>query len=255
MALLLLFLMIMRTNFLMLLLTGLIAGCSSGKSGNINTTNRNSNTNGGLVAECNGIPANGKSLTGAISSFFDQSTQRFRDDLAQIILTTSPIEITATPNQSMQILRWEINTSNGQKKTSSVVPFWVRLKANGNYINGSTALTSISQSTVATMINNNGLSQNGIDVNNFLSQVVLIATGLTSSDDALSFAFYDTQAGAQASVVIDALLPPFSANPLTYQTNHPQPLLYMLHPNINMGAGLSDQDYVNATNNFCTLFF
>lgn len=232
-----------------------LTGCGSAKSG-VRTTALGSYGNAqGALAECNQIGANSFNLAGVISSFWNPNSQSYVDSWARIRFTSAPVDITQSDTKYIQVLRWEINTSTGQPNYQpNPVGIVFVINSTGQYLNGSTPVQQLSKNTVQSIINQYGLSAQGIDLNNFFSSVLMVAQGIGASDDALAFAYYDSAAGAAAQASVSVLLAPYVADPYKYRATHDHPALYSLHPNNAMASGLPEADYVAATNAFCQQF-
>jgi hypothetical protein len=233
-------------------LMGLL-GCDSTKIQNSTASSSHNNTIQGAAAECNQI--NGTGLTGYLSSFWNPQSQSYVDDLARLRFTSVPVGLTTTGTQYMQIIRWHINDSNGTRvfQTSPVGIIFI-VRQTGEYLNGSAPVTQISKATINNAISTFSLSSRGITTDNFFQHIMMVVNGITNTDDALAFAFYDSSAGPQAQTQVYALLAPYLADPYKYRQQHPWPNLYDLHPLNSMSPGLNEADYVAAANNFCTGF-
>lgn len=232
-----------------------LTGCGSAKNGVTATSLGSNGTPQAALAECNQIGANTFNLAGAISSFWNPNSQSYIDSWARIRFTSAPVDITQSDTKYIQVLRWEINTSTGQPNYQpNPVGIVFVINATGQYLNSSTPVQQLSKNTVQTIINQYGLSAQGIDLNNFFSRVLMIAQGIGASDDALAFAYYDSAAGTAAQASVSVLLAPYAADPYKYRATHDYPALYSLHPNIMMPSGLLEADYVAATNAFCQQF-
>lgn len=258
-----LFHQIMRSIPRRLYLAGLSAlaaalmGCGAAKTGVTSgaSLGGNGSTPHSALAECNQIGANTFNLAGVISSFWNPQTQQYVDSLARIRFTSAPVDITHSDTKYIQVLRWQINTATGQPSYSaSPVGIVFVVNSTGQYINGASPTHQLSKNSIQNLINQYGLSAQGIDLNNFFSRVLMIAQGIALTDHALAFAYYDSAVGTAAQAQVSVLLAPYAANPYVYRQSHDFPALYGLHPLTNMPPGLPDADYVAATNAFCQQF-
>jgi hypothetical protein len=237
----------------------LMLGCgaskvSSGKRTSNSTTGTNTQGTPALT-ECNVIPANSIGIAGVMSSYFNPTTRGYDDSINKLYLKQVPSTITSTTTQYLQVIRWQINTSTGAPAyQSSGANLIFMLKNNAQVINSNAPVQVLSKASITNTINTYGLSSAGITVDNFLSKVIVLVTGLTAQDDAIAISLYDTAQGTSSISKVSALLTPFAANPAVYQATHPWFDLYSLHPNLNLGAGLSDSYYVEALNQYCLQF-
>ena len=249
----------MRFSFALGLVLAL-TGCGAAKQGSSSGTTNSSSTTGappltglGATAECNQIPPNDFALKGVLSSFW--SGQAFVDSLARLRLTSVPAGVITTDTQYISVLRWQVSGATGIKNYApSPTEIVFVLRGNNQYLNSNSPVQQISKSIINSMISTYQLGHQGITLENFLSNVLIILNGLAPTDQAFDFNLYDHAVGNSAIATTSALIAPFTADPYAYRASHPSPWLYQLHPNNALPAGLSESQYVAATNVYCQGF-
>ncbi len=247
--------MTFRTNIRLYGLVALLllTACGAKKT----STSENSSgslTSSHLLADCNTIPANSFNLSGVVSSYYDQASKSYLMDLGRILFTTVPIELSTTDTTYLQIFRWRINESTGQPLYQSAAASLIFVvRSSGQVLNAYSGEQALSRNVISKIISQYNLGNQGINIDNFFSRVMIVASGLSSSDDAYSIALYDTNTGSSAKATIDVLMPSFYANPKTYADTHPWKKLTDLHP-FNAFPGLRDTDYYGMANAYCQKF-
>lgn len=245
-----------------------LIGCSSGKtaatSSNLSsrsmpTTDDSSSDNSsqGPLADCNQVDGLEFGLKGATSTYYDPTSNSYILDLIRFKLNEVPNEIATTDTHYMQIFAWYPTDNYGNRAYSSAVRMYFMLHGTGEIINQNKPVTTLSRNSIQQMIVDYNLSKKGItDVETFFDAVVIHLQGMDMTYDAMTIALYDANQGQDAYGRIDSLLPAFSANPNTYMASHPTVSLQELHPNFaRRFSGMSDQAYLNITDNFCKEFF
>lgn len=207
----------------------------------------------GTLADCNGFTNTGMNMAGAVSTFYNPSTNAYIPQYIRFRFTQAPLEV-ATSSRYIQFFRWGIDSNNNRIYNSTPAPIYFQLISNGQYIN-STPETTISKNTIQRLITNNNLAAQGITVDTFLSKVFLVLDGMSLEYDAMSVAVYDSSSGSSTIGYSDVLLPSFSANPNTYAKLHPNTNLQILHPNWDIRtSGYTDSQYFYRTETFCRAF-
>ncbi len=235
----------------------LLTGCGAAKQGTTNTVNTSTGAPPiipqGATAECNTIPANAFGVAGVLSSFWNGQT--FVDSLARVRLTSVPVDLTTSTTKYISIMRWQVAASTGQKyynpQPAGII---FVLRSNNQYLNSNSPVLQISKNTINKTIADYQLGLQGITTDTFLSSVLIILTGLTPSEQVFDFNIYDSAVGSLPQGTASALIAPFTADPYAYRISHPNVLLYGLHPNNSMPAGLAESQYVAATNTYCQGF-
>lgn len=244
----------------LLLVVALLTACGASKSKSQNAGSSGTTPWGapvGDLAECNQIGANSFGLGGVVSSYFDQSTHNYRDDLGRIYLKQVPADIATISTKYLQIFRWQLNTTTGQPvyQTTPLSLTFI-LRSTGQVLNYATPVSTLSLATITNAITTYGLGAYGVNASNFFQFVVLIANGLSLSDNAYQISYFDSVTSTTTPIATaNILMPPFYANPAKYQQYHPYSALYSLHPFNGMGTGLPESTYVNASLGYCQEFF
>lgn len=206
------------------------------------------------MGECTRSVTNGLSLVAQVSTHYN-GYGVMDQDIVQLNFAQVPTELATSDTHFMKIYRWK-EASNGQVQVNEIpTPIYFKNKITGQWLNQQAA-EQISKSQLQTLIQNGGLSSQGITVSNFFTYFYVVLGSVEYQWQAITFAFYDSATGSQAITSADALLPPFYASPVVYASKTASTRLHALHPLMSLkNSGASEAEYKQLCDNICTEFF
>jgi hypothetical protein len=211
------------------------------------------------LAECSRIEASNIPLLGQLSTYYNPTTRTMVPDYVQMNIVSIPAGIKTGTKNYIQAYRWTDGPNGFQMNSIPVRMFFVNKitgSSVGSGISSPDYVDKISKTIIDGIISNRGLSAINITSSNFFEQHYVIMMGMEMQWKAVTFAFYDSDAGTNAISSGDALLPPFYADPNYYAQVNTQPTLYALHPNfVYRTSGASENEFKNLTDEICREFF
>ena len=215
-------------------------GKSSGGGDSASAAGGTTTADATVNAQCNSFyDTAGSRLAGRIATFYDASNV-FVEDKLRVRVSTLASSFDQG-GYSLQFFRWKADSSGNTSLDSTPLSFTIYYGATAI----SSAMTSISASTAASIRQQYGLGNTSSE---FFNQVSVVVSGVDNSWDVLKTVLYNgTTAVAQA----DALMPLFLANPTSYSSSHPG-VLAGLHPfYADRANGYTDAQWVQVSNKNC----
>jgi hypothetical protein len=236
-------------------------GSRIAKGGESSQSSRDINPAQGPAARYNGFVSTSGNLKGTTAYFGDLPSQA--PDQVKVRLDIAYSTLFASDKIALRFFKWGEGLP---PSPTSVATFFFWDSATGlplSYVNSSQQsvlyLETINDQIVQNVIATNSLATSGITKANFFQRIYLVFVGMDLRWDALNLARYDSAQGAAALESVDFLLPPFYANPATYEATRAntaeKAALVSIHPNRSrQSSGLSDTAYFNFTQDNCASF-
>ncbi len=243
-----------------ILIAGLIFfnNCGSSKSGghsdqasrSVPVDSPEDTSSGGYLSNCNIIPANNLDLEGPVSTYYNQATGTYVEDLIRIKFNNYPTELISKDNIYLQIFPWHENSPGNPVYRQTAADIYFILKGSGAQLQAE-PVNELSKGTIQSLIQENNMS---ITPSQFFSSVIMVLDGIDLTWDAITIAIYNTPGGT-ATDYVNILLPAFDADPNVYATGHLASSLRQLHPWWHIkGDGYSEADFYNLSKNLCNGF-
>ncbi|MCB0357342.1 MAG: hypothetical protein KDD40_10060 [Bdellovibrionales bacterium] len=245
-------------NIVLILLSTIFIACGSAKTShdsgefssrdipNSDGTSQDENSAVEYYALCNGFT--NVNLNGSVTAYLNPVTNLYEWDLIRMEIKDFPPQLKDKDTFYIQFFRWQEDTPNQPYTNSAPVGVYFQYQ-DGTWLNN-TPITSLSKNVIEELIANNNLQN--VTLNNFLSKVVLVLSGMDLEYDAVMINTYDSAAGSDALTSTNVLLPAFEADPNLYALTHPATHLQELHPNWDLrDSGYTQWQYFQETQNLC----
>ena len=248
----------------MLISTMLIAGlmffnnCGSSKTGgstdqasrSVPTDQPGDTSGGGWLSNCNVIPNNNLDLAGPVSTYYDQASGSYIEDLIRLKFNNYPVELISEDNIYIQIFPWQEDSPGNPVYRQTAVDIYFILKNSGAQLQ-TEPVNELSKGTIQSLIQNNNMN---VSPDQFFSSVIMVLDGVDLTWDAITIAIYDTPGGT-ATDYVNILLPAFDADPNIYAIDHPATSLRQLHPWWHIkDDNYSEADFFNFSKDLCNGF-
>ncbi len=166
-------------------------------------------------------------------------------DMMRIRITGLTSQFDGNPSANIQFFRWKV--AGGVSALDSVA-LTFHIETASQYGAGGHSLTNnmtgINMANINQVVSSNFMGTTTAE--QFFNKVDVIVHGVSLDYQTLKFVIYN---GGAVLASNDALLPPFSANPSTYNSTHAA-VLNGLHPFTNQ-LGYSDAQYLKLAKGFC----
>ena len=221
----------------------LLAACdSSGVKGNLPSNSNNSTSptpaSAKTFLECSALKNQALNFNIIMTTYVDNPFQRtYIHDYGRIRFKTTPANLKGASTDYIKMFRWKVGLDGQPDYNQKPVQFYIQQRSTGMKLMVSTSNNKISymgdvlsREVFKKIISINRLQGFGITVDNFLEQVLIVATGLEDlSYKALTFAVYK-QGESSSHATGDILIPAFATDPNVYAKVQASPLLHKLHP-------------------------
>lgn len=233
----------------------MLAGCGATKASNGGSSSSSSRSDvldesQGLLAECNELVDDSKDIDLGFSTYYDAHNQAFNPSLIRMKVNQLPSGVTTSATTYVQFFRFYANESGQKIIDNNPVGIHFIARSTGQTLNQSSPITVLSKNSVQTVIANNGLGDEGINLTNFFNQTVAVLNDIGLQYDGILVALYDEGNGTQAYGYAEALLPAFSADPIRYAANHPVSL-QQLHPFAGLNGQYNEQGFYQLAEQMC----
>ncbi len=204
------------------------------------------------VADCHDLAS--EDIYGITTSYYNPLTQQVDLTRTNLRIFDWPAEITDSDQYKFEFYIWRENSSGQLSTRSQPVSFMLQNLKSGQYIQ--TQFNYLSTTAVKKIIADNGLNQT---VEAFLKDHKIILLGLEDDQmlyHAATMGIYSNSGSSSSAVKsVSFLLPHIPAHPKIYRAQHINDSLIKLHPHYDqMNAGLTDQQYFDQTEQYCSQF-
>lgn len=201
------------------------------------------------LAECNNVSAGG--LTGQMSTYYSPSSGQIVPNYIAMNITGLASGLTTTSTAQIQFVGWYEKTAGTKIYNAAPFLFYFMDKLNGS-TTPSQPISILNQAAIKNAMTSLSLSSLGITIDQFFNRMMVVIIGVNFQWEAMSVAYYNTAISNTAQSSGDVLLPPFDANPTTFEASYPFSDLYNLHPFISsVSSGLTDANFLASANQIC----